>query len=289
MKPTTARVVACVLLAGAALVPAHPSAAAPSREPDRVATTKADSLGSVLGATVGGLLGIVGGVGFRLGLWDEFATSSASRPVTLGQVRTAVNADRARGAGWDGTGIDVALIDTGVVPVTGLDGADAVIGGPDLSFDRQSGLAAGLDGYGHGTHMAGIIASRGGADAGLAPASRLVNLKVGASNGAVDVSQVIAAIDWVVQNRTANGLNIRVLNLAYGTDSTQSYLDSPLAHAVESAWRNGIVVVTSAGNSVWVTDGQSIWASANDGETWSAIDRAMKSSPAATDLEPVAA
>lgn len=249
MKPTTARVVACVLLAGAALVPAHPSAAAPSREPDRVATTKADSLGSVLGATVGGLLGIVGGVGFRLGLWDEFATSSASRPVTLGQVRTAVNADRARGAGWDGSGIDVALIDTGVVPVAGLDGADAVIGGPDLSFDRQSGLTAGLDGYGHGTHMAGIIASRGGTDAGLAPASRLVNLKVGASNGAVDVSQVIAAIDWVVQNRTANGLNIRVLNLSFGTDGVQAASVDPLAHAVESAWRNGIVVVVAAGNS----------------------------------------
>lgn len=76
-----------------------------------------------------------------------------------------------------------------------------------------------------------------------------MNVKVGASNGAADVSQVIAGIDWVVQNRKAGGLNIRVINLAYGTDGTQSAQLDPLTHAIESAWRNGIVVVVAAGNS----------------------------------------
>lgn len=145
-----------------------------------------------------------------------------------------------------GKGIDVAVIDTGVAPVKYLDGADAVVNGPDLSLDRQLGLPTAVDAYGHGTHLSGIIAGR---DAGVAPGSRIVNLKVGASDGAVDVSQVIAAIDWVVTHRSDSGFNIRVINLAYGTDATQSYVDSPLTHAVESAWRAGIVVVVAAGNS----------------------------------------
>ena len=59
------------------------------------------------------------------------------------------------------------------------------------------------------------------------------------------MSQVIAAIDWVVQHRTDGGLNIRVLNLSFGTNATQDYRIDPLAYAVEVAWRKGIVVVTA--------------------------------------------
>jgi serine protease AprX len=82
----------------------------------------------------------------------------------------------------------------------------------------------------------------------MAPDARLVNVKVADTTGAVDVSQVIAAIDWVVQHRTDNGLNVRVLNLSFGTDSSQDYRVDPLAFAAEVAWRAGIVVVTAAGN-----------------------------------------
>jgi serine protease AprX len=82
----------------------------------------------------------------------------------------------------------------------------------------------------------------------MAPDSRIVSLKLADRNGAVDVSQVIAAIDWVVQHRSAAGLNIRVLNLSYGTESPQSWTVDPLSWAAEVAWRDGIVVVTSAGN-----------------------------------------
>ncbi len=75
-----------------------------------------------------------------------------------------------------------------------------------------------------------------------------MNLKVANYEGAVDVSQVIAAIDWVVQHRNDNGMNIRVINLAYGTDSVQPADIDPLSFAVEQAWRAGIVVVVAAGN-----------------------------------------
>jgi hypothetical protein len=162
--------------------------------------------------------------------------------------------------GWTGEGIDVALIDSGVAPVPGLD--MQVINGPDLSFDSQAPNLTQIDTFGHGTHMAGLIAGRDAsippgkeddevdrAFVGAAPGARIVSIKVAASDGATDVSQVIAAIDWVVQHRNSDGLNIRVLNLSFGTDGTQDYQLDPLAYAAEVAWLHGIVVVVAAGNS----------------------------------------
>jgi serine protease AprX len=151
-----------------------------------------------------------------------------------------------------GQGVDVALLDTGVTPVAGLDGANKVLFGPDLSFDSQNPAQAYLDGYGHGTAMAGIIAGNDGLGPlgyqGVAPNARIVSVKVGASNGATDVSQMIAGIDWIVQHAHDPGMNIRVLNLSLGTSSTQYYVNDPLAQAAENAWRHGIVVVVAAGN-----------------------------------------
>ena len=130
--------------------------------------------------------------------------------------------------------------------------------GPDLSFDGQTAGTRYVDGYGHGTHMAGIIAGRDekfeakkpdpAEFAGVAPDAQLLNMKVGAGDGGADVSQVIAALDWVTAHRRDNGMNVRVVNLAYGTASVQPWQVDPLAHAVENAWRAGLVVVTAAGN-----------------------------------------
>jgi serine protease AprX len=155
--------------------------------------------------------------------------------------------------GDTGQGIDVALIDTGVSPVGPLADPSTVVNGPDLSFDSQSDSTRYLDLNGHGTFMAGLIAGRAqsddpGAYQGIAPDARIINVKVGDAVGRADVSQVIAGIDWVVEHAHDNGMNIRVLNLSYGTDSTQAYTIDPLAHAAEVAWRAGIVVVASAGN-----------------------------------------
>jgi serine protease AprX len=164
-------------------------------------------------------------------------------------------------AGWTGKGVDVAVVDTGTAPVPGLAGAGKLVNGPDLSFESQSPNLRYLDTYGHGTHMAGIIAGRAdGAVAGryagdttnflgMAPDARIVSLKVADAMGAADVSQVIAAIDWVVQHKTTGGLNIRVLNLSFGTNTTHPYSIDPLCHAVEAAWRKGITVVAATGNA----------------------------------------
>jgi serine protease AprX len=162
--------------------------------------------------------------------------------------------------GFTGRGVDVALIDSGVAAVDGLSVPGKVVNGPDLTLDAFSPALRSVDGFGHGTHMAGIIAGRDtaavpGAYAGdsadfvgMAPDARLVNVKVADAQGNSDVSQVIAGIGWVVDHRTANGLNIRVLNLSFGTNSSQPYTLDPLAAAAEMAWRRGLVVVASAGN-----------------------------------------
>jgi serine protease AprX len=163
----------------------------------------------------------------------------------------------ASGRKLTGHGVGVALIDTGIAPVTGLNGAGKIVNGPDLSFESQADNTRYLDGYGHGTHMAGIIAGRDTAApegdetddkhfVGMAPDATLINMKVAAADGGADVTQIIAAVDWVVQHKADH--NIRVLNLSYGTSSVQDRLLDPLAHAVENAWRAGIVVVVAAGN-----------------------------------------
>ncbi len=183
--------------------------------------------------------------------------SSDARGASLATVADWIGADDMWAAGYTGDGVDVAVIDTGVTPVAELSASDVVVG-PDLSFEGGVDAVAGLDTYGHGTHMIGIIAGRTpGADPlrpkqsdfiGIAPDAGIVSVKVADNTGAVDVSQVIAAIDWVVQNRHSNGLNIRVLNLSYNTEGTQHYVDDPLSKAIENAWNHGIVVVVSAGN-----------------------------------------
>jgi serine protease AprX len=170
-------------------------------------------------------------------------------------------------AGYTGSGVDVALIDSGVAPVDGLTYPGKVINGPDLSFESQAPNLTYLDSLGHGTHMAGIIAGRANGAVsgayvgdqtnflGMAPDARIVSVKVADAYGNTDVSQVIAAIGWVVQHRHDNGMNIRVLNLSYGTNSTQDYALDPLAFAAETAWKKGIVVVTAAGNAGFAKGG----------------------------------
>ena len=163
-------------------------------------------------------------------------------------------------AGYTGRGVDVALIDTGVSPVAGLADPNKVVYGPDLSLESQAPNLRNLDTDGHGTFMAGLIAGRdstltapyssapASAYRGMAPDARIISIKVGTADGGTDVSQVIAAIDWVVQHARDPGFDIRVLNLSYGTNSTQLYTIDPLAYAAEQAWKHGIVVVAAGGN-----------------------------------------
>jgi len=143
----------------------------------------------------------------------------------------------------NGAGVTVALLDTGVSDVPDLGNrVDARI---DFTPNGD-----GYDEYGHGTHLSGVIAGNGSASGGkwrgVAPGAHLVSVKVAGSDGSTDVSVVIAALQWIVTHKDV--YNIRVLNLAFGTDGTQPYALDPLDAAVEQAWAAGITVVVSAGN-----------------------------------------
>jgi serine protease AprX len=206
-------------------------------------------------------LGLVVGSGISLGL---SAASSApateegaitlsmsvkpGQPVPMSLIRAKAS-KQYDGKGARGGGIDVAIIDSGITPVRGLDQPGKVIYGPDLSNEGAIANLANLDTFGHGTHLAGIIAGNDGDQVlGIAPESRLVSLKVAGATGETHVAQVIAAIDWVVEHKNDNGLNIRVLNLSLGVPDIKSSIGDPLSAAVERAWKNGIVVVAAAGN-----------------------------------------
>jgi serine protease AprX len=190
------------------------------------------------------------------------STDVESQAAQAGSLYTIANEVTGASAMWDagytGKGVDVAVIDSGVVPVDGMAAPGKVVHGPDLTLEANT-PAKNLDTYGHGTNMAGIIAGRDSAARtsvsgdpsnfrGMAPDSRIVSIKVADAKGQTDVSQAIAAIDWVVQNRKKAGLDIRVLNMSFGTDGVQDYLLDPLAYAAEQAWHKGIVVVVAVGN-----------------------------------------
>ena len=113
--------------------------------------------------------------------------------------------------------------------------------GPDLSEDARYPSLRNVDAFGHGTHLAGVIA-------GVAPSARLVNVKVADSDGSTSLGRLLAGIDWVVRHGDGDGLDVRVVNLAFGAETEGSYRDDPLAFAVERAWQDGVVVVAAAGN-----------------------------------------
>jgi serine protease AprX len=192
--------------------------------------------------------------------WGAGSYDPAADPYSMYNLTAQTGVQSWWNSGSTGKGVDIALIDSGVSPVQGLNSGNVVYG-PDLSFESQSPGLRNYDTFGHGTFMAGIIAGHdssltapySAAPAsvyrGVAPDARIVSLKVATADGGADVSQVIAAIDWVVQHAHDPGFNIRVINLSYGTNSTQAYTSDPLAYAVEQAWKKGIVVVAAAGNT----------------------------------------
>jgi Subtilase family len=150
-----------------------------------------------------------------------------------------------------GAGVDVALIDSGVLGVAALDGPRKLVRGPDFSEDAYDPDLRGLDAFGHGSHMAGVIAGGDAATGykGIAPGARLVSVKVAGADGITSLVRVLLALDWVRRNRNSDGLRIRVLNLSFGVDARRSYVREPLAYAAEQLWNRGVTVVAAAGNN----------------------------------------
>jgi serine protease AprX len=167
-----------------------------------------------------------------------------------------VRADAAWRRGVTGRGVTVAVLDTGVAP-TVPDLAGRLVQVTDDPTGRTapcknlSGELDCSDRYGHGTFIAGLVAgngaSSGGQWKGVAPEASILSVKAAGADGSADVSNILAAIQWVVSFKER--YNIRVLNLSLGTDSTQDWQVDPLNYAVERAWAAGMTVVVAASNN----------------------------------------
>jgi serine protease AprX len=155
----------------------------------------------------------------------------------------------------DGSGIGIAVIDSGVYNHDDLQNAAGTASRIVYSESFVTGDSATTDLYGHGTHVAGILAGNGRDSAsgypqqyvGLAPNANIINLRVLDANGAGSDSQVIAAIQRAIDLK--NTYNIRIINLSLGRPVYESASLDPLCQEVEAAWKAGIVVVVAAGNS----------------------------------------
>lgn len=168
----------------------------------------------------------------------------------------AVEGDIARQQyGLDGTGVGVAIIDSGVFNHDDLQKAGGMGSRIVYSESFIPGDPSTNDAYGHGTHVAGILAGNGHDSQsgypvqymGVAPNANIINLRVLDATGSGSDSQVIAAIQRAVQLKST--YNIRVINLSLGRSVYESYTLDPVCQAVEAAWKAGIVVVVASGNS----------------------------------------
>jgi serine protease AprX len=149
-----------------------------------------------------------------------------------------------------GTGIGVAVLDSGINPNGDLftnSGVSRQVANVSFNSDHNQNPS---DGYGHGTHVASIVGSdgsdSGGKYIGVAPLVNIVNVKVSNDDGSAMMTDVVAGLQWVLENK--NTYNIRVVNLSLNSSVAESYHTSPLNAAVEILWFNKIVVVVSAGN-----------------------------------------
>ncbi len=166
-----------------------------------------------------------------------------------------VGADQLHASGIDGSGVAIAIIDTGLWPKVsnelavehGVDTVGLATGGSDLSF--APGLVS--DQSGHGTHITSVAAGRElsaeGFYEGVAPGADVVVVRAFDDNGYGSYVDVIEGIQWVIDHHAQ--LNIRVLNLSFSAEPQSYYWDDPLNQAVMAAWEAGIVVITSAGNT----------------------------------------
>ena len=176
-----------------------------------------------------------------------------------------INAPWALSRSFNGQGIGVAVIDSGINPVPDLSSqiVTASANPPAVTSPNRIVYSANfvpnetttLDAYGHGTHVAGLIAGNGSSSTGpsfsrtflgIAPHASLINLRVLDENGEGSDSSVIAAIETAIALK--NVYNIKVINLSLGRGIYESYTLDPLCQAVEQAWKAGIFVVVAAGN-----------------------------------------
>jgi serine protease AprX len=161
--------------------------------------------------------------------------------------------------GYNGDGIGVAVIDSGIAPHSAI--GNRVVARVNL-VSHEPGVTG--DPFGHGTHVAGMIGGAGSAAArvtpayagGSAPSVRLIDVRVLGRTGVGYTSDVIAGVEWAIANKTKYG--IRIINLSLGHPVAEPAATDPLCIAVNRAVEAGIVVIASAGNYGRTPEGQTV-------------------------------
>jgi serine protease AprX len=161
------------------------------------------------------------------------------------------------GEPWVGSGVTVALLDTGVNNTAAINRASGrLVDGVNVSTLSAGGTASTVgpftDGYGHGTFLASLIAGgrvpgSGRLGIGIAPAAHVVVVKVADSNGVTSLEQVLAGLDWVATH--ASSIQVVNLSLAVDRPTAPAYGADPLTAAVEAVRAAGVLVVAAAGNT----------------------------------------
>ncbi|MFL6336231.1 MAG: S8 family serine peptidase [Pyrinomonadaceae bacterium] len=162
--------------------------------------------------------------------------------------------------GLDGTGVGIAVLDSGIdashTAFLNNKNDVRVVYSKDFTGEGRTD-----DPYGHGTHVAGIVAGNGRISRaeyiGVAPNANVINLRVLNSQGMGRVSYILAGLEWVYQNRAA--FNIRVVNMSLGTAAVESYKNDPVCKAVRKLVDAGVVVVAAAGNNGKDAAGQKVY------------------------------
>ncbi len=164
-----------------------------------------------------------------------YVEDNASVTALLSTAIPHIHADDAWASGYDGTGVTIGILDTG------LDPNHCDISGKIVAWkDFVNSQTTPYDDHGHGTFVASCAAGKT-APKGVAPGASLMGVKVLNSSGAGSTDAIIQGIDWAV----ANGADILNLSIGgAGGDGT-----SPLAQECNWAVSQGVIVVTGAGSS----------------------------------------
>ena len=178
----------------------------------------------------------------------EYISDDARMTSLLNIAAQEVGARIANDTGYTGKGVGIAILDTGIYPHQDLvRPKNRIVAFKDFINNRQTPY----DDNGHGTFVAGVAAGNGylsgGKYRGIAPDASLIGVKVMDENGSGDSSDIIAGMQWVVNNK--DKYNIRVLSVSLGAKPGSVTKFDPLAVAVDAVWDKGIIVVVAAGNS----------------------------------------
>lgn len=166
-----------------------------------------------------------------------------------------LEADRLHQAGITGSGVTVAIVDSGLWEAEPLsmntEGKPRIPARFDAITNKEPEEMS--DESGHGTHMTSVLAhnahagsGRDGSFKGVAPDVNVIPVKVFDAAGSGDFLDIIRGVQWVVEHREK--YDIRIMNMSLAAQPRFYYWDDPINQAVLQAWRAGITVIVAAGN-----------------------------------------